>query len=204
MSMPTRSMNYVARAVAGVIIALSLAACVSPAAATSQPPDPTATTPAPATTAAAPPSAPARATIQPTATPLGANPCASPSNAETVSFVQARGIPIPPGAILVDQGNQASDGVSGSADFTLVGVCAKGVNPQGATAFYVERMPGAGWTRSAMVPAPSGPNQPCGDTTCWTQAAGPGSAVVVRLRNMVARGADTEFTLVIESVTNSN
>jgi hypothetical protein len=62
-------------------------------------------------------------------------------------------------------------------------------------------MPASGWTQSATVPTIGDPAAPCGDRYCWTQDAGHGTTLVVRLRNILVKGSDTEFTIVDEAIT---
>ncbi len=168
-------------------LGLLLVACGPTASGTSQIPSPTA--PAPI----------ASPTVQPTATPLGANPCGSSSSADVASRLSAWHIPTPAGAIVVDQGELASDGPSGGAIFTLFGVCAKGSSPDAVWTFYVAHMPASGWTQSATVPTIGNPNEPCGYKYCWTKDVKQGSALIVTLKNMVVKGSDTEFTIVYQS-----
>lgn len=169
-------------------LGLLLVACGPTASATSQTPSPTA--PAPTASPAA----------QPTATPLGANPCGSSSSADVASRLNAWGIPKPTDAIVVDQGDLASDGPSGGATYTLFGVCAKGSSPDAVWAFYVAHMPSSGWTQSATIPTIGNSNEPCGYKYCWTKDVKQGSALIVTLKNMVVKGSDTEFTLVYEGL----
>jgi serine-type D-Ala-D-Ala carboxypeptidase/endopeptidase (penicillin-binding protein 4) len=158
---------------------------------------PTAATPQPSSsTASASPTAQPTAATQPTATPIGANPCGASSSAEVASRLNAWSIPTPAGAIVVDQGAQESAGPAGSIEYLLTGACAKSSSPDDVWAFYAARMPASGWTQSATVPTAGGSSAPCGYKYCWTKDGGHGAMLMVTLKNMVAKGSDTEFTIV--------
>lgn len=187
----------VASAVICCTIGLLLIAC-SPATSV------TAQTASPTPSATSTPTLFTPPTPQPTATALGANPCESSSNPNTESILSARGIPTPDGAIVVDQGDQAMDGVTASADFELTGICAKGSSPDAVWEFYAARMPAAGWTQSATIPQPADPSAPCSGKYCWTKDAGNGTTLVISFQNMQPKGSDTEFTLVYESYSKSS
>ena len=181
-----------ASAVVSVALVTLLAACAPTAASSSQTPSPTALAPTAQPTLII--QAPA------TATPLGANPCGSSSSADVANRLSAWSIPTPAGAIVVDQGAQASDGPAGGATYQLTGVCAKESSPDAVWAFYMAHMPSLGWTQSATIPSIAGYSQPCGEKYCWTKDVSQGSVLVVTLRNMQMVGSDTAFTLVYENL----
>jgi hypothetical protein len=64
--------------------------------------------------------------------------------------------------------------------------------------FYVARMPGLGWTRSATALTVGGSSAPCGYKYCWTKDGGQGTTLIVTLQNIQINRSDTEFTIAYE------
>lgn len=185
--------------VSGCVLALSAcgASSVQPGAHAVTTPTATITpTAATAPTATLPPPTP-------TTGPIGifkGDPCtATATNDSIAQYLSGNKIVVPSGALVVDMGNAASDGVQHSFDYSFMGVCAKSSTVAAVQSLYLSQMPGLGWTKSATYPAPSDLNAACAASSCWSRDAGNGISQVVAVQKLTAEGANVSYQLTLES-----
>ena len=112
----------------------------------------------------------------PTPTPYGANPCGTQTtDSELEDNLHALEVPIPPDAVIVDQGKGRQIVYPRLIHTETVGVCAPTFTAAGIQTFYSIAMSTWNWQSTQYLPTLANKDAYCLAATCWVKT---GSQVV--------------------------